>query len=137
MKKMKKGQISTEYIIILGMVLFALIPLIYYATQLTTDTTRINDADTSVRIIGEAANRVYSLGPGNKETVSVSLPSGTSGFDVTSKGISLKFQFRGTVSDVSVTTNANLTGSLPQKFGTYTITLFVLDNGVVNLSYAS
>ncbi len=134
---MKKGQISTEYIVILGMVIFVLIPIIYFATQTTTDTTRFNNADLAVKLIREAADRVYALGPGNKETVSITIPSGVNKFEVFNKEISLQLQYHGGKSDFSLITNANLTGSLPQTSGTYTISLLVLDNGVVSLSYAS
>lgn len=136
----KRGQISIEYIIILGMVIFVLLPLIFYTAQTTTETTKFNDAETSLKLIKETAERLYSLGPGNKETITVKIPAGLEYFIIESTGESLllRLQSKGGYSDVHTKVNAVLsdTSLLPQQFGTYTFTLLVLENGQVEIKYA-
>ncbi|MBI2670842.1 hypothetical protein HYX18_02605 [Candidatus Woesearchaeota archaeon] len=136
----KRGQISIEYIIILGMVIFVLLPLIFYTAQTTTETTKFNDAETSLKLIKETAERLYSLGPGNKETITVKIPAGLEYFIIESTGESLllRLQSKGGYSDVYTKVNAVLsdTSLLPQQFGTYTFTLLVLENGQVEIKYA-
>jgi uncharacterized protein (UPF0333 family) len=151
---MKRGQIGMEYMAIIGLVVVILIPLIYYGMQSTANTSRLNDADTAIKLIKESVERVYSLGPGNKEQIQVKIPSGVSSFITSSNGISLALQISGSNRDFSATTKATLlatnSGSpgtpdathsgLPQQQGVYTIKIESVESpvseiGKVKLSY--
>ncbi len=136
----KKGQVSIEYIIIIGLLIFVLLPVIYFVTQTSNETTRFNDAETSLKLIKETAERLYSLGPGNKETITVKIPEGVKKFEIEITGNSLLLQLKskGGYSDVFTSVNAVLssTSSLPQESGTYAFTLLVLETGQVKITYA-
>jgi hypothetical protein len=71
-----KGQVSLEYILIIGAVLIVTIPLFYYGLSRSNETIRINQAEETIKTIVGAADNIYSSGLGGKKIVSVSIPSG-------------------------------------------------------------
>ncbi len=123
-----RGQIATEYLIILGVVLLALIPIFYYALSESNRTTRINQASDAVTTIARKAEAVYALGPGSRDYVWISVPSGIDESLVDDGTIRLSFSDLG---DAVAFTNVNVTGTLPTSSGTYRIVIEMLDDVVV------
>ncbi|MDI9617595.1 class III signal peptide-containing protein [Methanothermobacter sp.] len=73
-----RGQVSLEYLLLILVVILVLggvtIPLIGSSIEASTDVSRASDAKVAVQTLADAANIVYSNGPGAKRTVSFYLP---------------------------------------------------------------
>ena len=103
-----KGQISIEYLIIVGIVIFVSVPLFYYATRTSGENLRLNQADDTVKSITNAADLVYSSGLGSKDTVWVNIPSGVTGVSVANKTITMNLTIFGRISEYLSFSKANL-----------------------------
>ncbi len=126
-----KGQISIEYLIVVGVVLILVIPLFFYSTSKTTTNLRINQADDTVTSLVTAADSVYSLGPGSKDYVWITIPKGTKTSSITGQTIQLQLSIFSGTSDVHKTTKANVSGTLPTEQGTYKISVEMLEDGTI------
>ena len=73
-----RGQISIEYIVIVAFILFATVPVLYYATQKSNEDIRLSEADTATESMKSLVNKVYSLGKGTRDFTTVNFPSGIS-----------------------------------------------------------
>jgi len=127
-----KAQSSIEYIILVGLILAALIPLVYYATSKSSNEIRLNQADQTVQTIAKAADNVYTAGPGNREYIQVVLPSGVQYFNVTGRNVILSIGIYGASSQIharSITTITNTT-PLPNEQGTYNLIVRMTDKEV-------
>lgn len=137
-----RGQISIEYIIIVGLILFLTIPLLYYATQRSNEDVRSSEIDTAINSIKSTADKVYSLGLGTKDYTWVTIPTGvqefkvglgelTDGNDQAGVGINeilFKMSLFGGITDISKSTIApricRKSGTtLPTRPGNYKITI--------------
>ncbi|MBI2545680.1 hypothetical protein HYV81_00705 [Candidatus Woesearchaeota archaeon] len=127
----KRGQVSFEYIVIAGILLVITLPFFYYAFSESNTAIKLNQADDAVKSIARAADTVYSLGPGSKLFVVVSIPDGVQNTSITSKTVQLQLSIYGGVSDIYANTKANLTGSIPTARGTYKLSLEMLNSGLV------
>lgn len=76
-----RGQVSVEYLLLLLVILIILgsvtIPLIGSSIEASTDVSSVSDAKTAVESIANAADVVYSNGPGSVRTVNVYIPQNT------------------------------------------------------------
>ena len=70
----KRGQSSTEYVMIIGLILVLLIPLFWYAWQRTNTDVKENKAADCVQSLQQAADEVYSLSPGSKKFITCYVP---------------------------------------------------------------
>ncbi|MBL7100755.1 MAG: hypothetical protein ISS23_02250 [Nanoarchaeota archaeon] len=129
----KRGQISLEYIMIVGMILLVTIPLFFYAVYEATYKIRLNQADDAVNTLANSADTVYSLGPGSKKYVWVSIPSGVEYSFVNESEIQLTLSVFGGSSDIHASSKAVLVGSIPSGKGTYRIAVEALDSGRVRI----
>ena len=127
-----KAQSSIEYIILVGLILAALIPLVYYATTKSSNEIRINQADQTVQTIAKAADNVYTAGPGNREYIRVVLPSGINYFNITGRNVILSIGIYGAASQVHARSIATLTNTsiLPNEQGVYNLIVRMTDKGV-------
>ena len=126
------GQSSIEYIILIGLILAALIPLIYYTTERSSNDIRINQADQSVQTVANAADNVYTAGPGNREYIQIVLPSGVQSFTVKDRDIIMNISIYAGVSNIHARTIANVvnTTPLPRDQGTYNLIVKMTDQRV-------
>ncbi len=78
MKKNKKGQTSTEFLVLLGIALFVLLVMVFISNAQLGDISTLkeqNDAKNAVRDLSSAAKDVYAQGEGAKKKVYIVLPS--------------------------------------------------------------
>lgn len=129
----KRGQISLEYVMIVGAVLLITIPLFFYAIYETNYKIRLNQADDAVNTLANAADTVYSMGPGSKKYVWVSIPSGVTSSLVNDATIQLTLSIFGGSSDIHASSKAVLVGSVPTGKGTYRIAVEALEAGIVRI----
>jgi uncharacterized protein (UPF0333 family) len=129
----KRGQIGIEYLMILGAILLITIPLFFYAIYETNYKVRLNQADDTVNTLANAADTVYSMGPGSKKYVWVSIPSGVESSLVNESDIQLTLSIFGGSSDITAFSKAVLVGSVPTGQGTYRIAVEALEAGIVRI----
>ena len=128
---MKKGQISFEYIVLLGLLLIILIPIFYYTSIYTSQNVKISKAEDLVTSLAKAADEVYASSPGTKKYVWIDVPNGVSSSLVNLSEINLKVNIFGKDSDVTAITRSTVTGTIPIAKGNYRIPVELLDSGVV------
>ncbi len=122
---MKKGQVSVEYIIIIGIILVVTIPLFYYAVREPSRSIKLNQASDTVEVLARKADSIYALGPGSRDYVWISLPGGIDYSLIQNKSILLRLAALG---DIVSYTRANVTGYLPITPGTYRVVVENLDS---------
>ena len=104
---MRKSQAASEYIILIGILFVLLIPILYYTLTTSNENVRLNQANDAVVTLAKAADTVYSLGPGNKKFVWVTIPSGAK-MAINGNEITMKLSIYGSESDVYQTTKGTL-----------------------------
>lgn len=136
LKHMKKAQAALEYLILVGVLLVLLVTLFNYVFYYSSQNLKIEQADDAVQTLGKAADTLYTLGPGNRDFVWVTIPGSVSETKVEENLILIKLFVYGGQSDIYVRTNAQLNGTLPTSKGRYKIKLETLDSGVVQIEKA-
>lgn len=128
-----RAQAALEYIIIAGAILVVVMFLFYYASNKAKDDIKLSQAQDAVNAVAKTADNVYSLGPGSKDYVWITIPESVSLSDVDqdNKLILLKLNIFGGSSDIYASTISNVTGSIPYRKGTYLIQVQMLSDGVV------
>ena len=133
-----RGQISVEYMVIIGFVTVITIPLIIIYYNFIQES---NDEITSAQIsqiakkIVDASESVYYIGEPSQTTLRVNVPDGVVSANLSS-GKEVVFRIRSGTgeADIVQTTSVNISGSLPTKKGTYAITIKAMPD-YVNASY--
>lgn len=128
-----KAQVATEYVLIIGVLLFITIPIFYYALSESKESTRVNQAYDSVNMVAKTADSVYALGAGNKRYVWVNVPEGVVSTYLQDHTIAITLSAFGSNSDFVALTSANVTGTLPTGQGRYRISVEMLDSGIVQI----
>ncbi|MDO8556027.1 MAG: hypothetical protein Q7R96_02525 [Nanoarchaeota archaeon] len=72
---MKRGQASTEYLFLLGMLLFVLIPSVYYSFYRAHQDIRQTQVEELALIMQQSVNTMYRLGGENQEVIEVHIPT--------------------------------------------------------------
>lgn len=73
----KKGQVSTEYLLITGFILVAVTIIFSYSYISNNENIKVSQANTALDRMVNAADLVYALGPENTQFVEIELPVGT------------------------------------------------------------
>ena len=131
-----KGQVATEYLVIVSVALLILTPLSLYVNQSLmgyTDNTRTSKAWTAVNKLGQNADWVYSQGPPAKLTFQIYIPNGIEEASLDDKTFLLKVKTSAGFSDAYYTTVSNIDGHLPSESGYYYVSLTAFSN-YVNVS---
>ncbi len=133
-----KGQISMEYMVIIGFVTIITIPLVIIYQSLVQDS---NDEISSQQIlqiakkIVDEAETIYYLGEPSQSTIKINMPSNIVLANL-SHGYELVFRIKTKSgrSDIVQNSAVNITGSLPTSQGLYTLTLKAKED-YVEVSY--
>ena len=102
-----KGQVSFEYIMLIGIVLFVSIPLFYYGISRTREDLRLQQASDAVNSIINTADSVYSLGLGSRDFIWVNTPTGITNASIDDKTLTITISIYGASSDISFISKAN------------------------------
>lgn len=128
-----KAQAAMEYLIIVAIVLAAIAPLFNFVITSSVSQIKLNKADNSVKAIAESANNVFTAGPGSREFVKITLPSGVKSFTATNNEIKLEVDVYGQKQEVVATTLAPLNGNLPTNEGIHHIAIGMGEDGYVKI----
>ena len=140
---MLRAQSSTEYLLVLGIVLVILVPFIYYGYSSSQESVRILQARRAVESLANAADYVYTQGYGSRTTVNVIIPEGidfdnsyigkplTSSSEVPSEEINLRLYTQNGFTDVFKSTQEEVRGNWLNRSGPYFFTVYMSDDGYV------
>jgi len=129
----KKAQVSVEYLMLVGVAFLIIIPIIYYATTTLTENVTYSKSENFIKTIATNADRLYSLGPGSKKSISLELPGNVESIQILDKEIILKYSKGNNLYDIAEFTKGNITGSISTISGLKLINLEVLESGIVQI----
>ena len=138
MKFEKEGQVSIEYMFIIGFVTLITVPLvmIYYTfTQQSQDEITSAQVMQVAKNVIDASESVYYLGEPSRTTLKVNIPKNvievnlSSGYEVV-----FKIMTRLGPAEIVQDSPVNITGSLPTSWGTYTV-IVIAKSDHVEVSY--
>jgi hypothetical protein len=121
-----KAQVSAELLVILGIALivltlvFSLAYESYSGAQIATDAVK---ARTSLKVLKNAADYVYSQGEGAGTRVFVNIPARINNSEVSGNHIKYRLNLAGNIQDVVETLDACVTGEIPYREGSYWVTV--------------
>ena len=126
MRTSLKSQVSVEYMLIMGFVAIMTIPLIILFYTYVSDSSDKIIVSQTIRIankIVDSAESVYFLGEPSQTTVKVYIPDKIVGASLDNREVQFNVSTKSGVSQIVQVSSVNLTGYLPIKQGTYSITL--------------
>ena len=133
----RNSQISVEYMIIIGFVAVVTIPLIiiYYTfTQDSNEQIVSSQLSQVVKTVVDSAESVYYFGEPSQTNFRINIPDNVLVANLSNNEVIFKIRTRSGESDILQSSLVNISGSLPTKKGTYTVTVKAISN-YVNVSY--
>lgn len=128
-----RGQVSIEYITLLGVLLIAVGFLAGYAFLMYNNSVSLNLVKDSVLDLKKGINTVNALGDGSSLIVEISLPNDVSDIHFTDNAIIITSNSFGSSSTDTIVTDATLSGTLPISAGSHSI-LITNTGGAVTLN---
>ena len=131
------GQVSIEYMVIIGFVTVITIPLILIYHTFVQES---NDEITSTQVsqiakkIVDAAESVYYMGEPSQTSLRVNIPDNVVVANASNYEVIFQIRTKSGVADIVQSSSVNVTGSLPTNRSTYLITVKAVSN-YVNVSY--
>ena len=129
----KRGQISIEYMFIIGFATIVSIPLlaIYYQySSQSSDSVTTAQALQVARKIADSSESVYYLGKPSQTTLKMNFPAHIIISNISGREIIFKVKTASGLTDVVQVTSMNLSGSLPTSEGIHIVTLQAQDSYV-------
>jgi len=117
-----KAQPAFEYMVVVIVALSFMLPVWAYVTMVKTETTdelSLSYAKNTVDKLASTADLIYSQGPPAKVKISIYIPNGVDGFDITNNTVSINVSYMGTTMPVFADSRAKLNGTLPTSEGNY------------------
>ena len=133
----KEGQISVEYMMLIGFVTVITIPLIiiYHTfTQESNEEISSSQINQIAKSVVDAAESVYYLGEPSQTTIKINMPGNIILANLSGNEVVFKVKTKTGNSDIVQSSSVNITGSLPTNIGSYTITVKAKPN-YVEVSY--
>ena len=125
------GQVSIEYMIIIGFVTVITIPLIIIYHSFIQES---NDEITSTQVsqiakkIVDAAESVYYMGEPSQTSLRVNIPDNVITANASNYEVLFQIKTKSGVVDIIQSSSVNITGSLPTNRSTYIITVRAISN---------
>lgn len=123
-----KAQAGLEYVIIIGFIIAVTIPIAYYALDQSSQNVRINEINDAVHSLGQKADSLATIGPGSRDYIWITIPTGIATTSIENKTILASSQFFG---DITSITKTEVSGTLPKEPGLYKMRIEVLENKVI------
>lgn len=124
--KEKNAQVSMEYVIIVGFILFITIPLIlifYEHTSSTNDQVITSQVDMIAKKVVDSAESVYYLGEPSKTRIKVYMPTNVEDVIIDNYEIVFKVKTRSGITDISQPSSVNISGSISVTKGIHYINI--------------
>ena len=130
---MGRGQVSMEFLLIMGVAFVMIIPvLILFLTQSQDMQEDVSAAQVNKLAdeLVDAADNVYYLGTPSKKTIKAYMPNFIESFNFTSNRIIINVNTGSRQYSIFKVTAANLTGTLSTEVGLHVIEITADNNGV-------
>ena len=122
----KNSQVSVEYVIIVGFILFITIPLIlifYEHTSSTNDQVITSQVDMIAKKVVDSAESVYYLGEPSKTRIKVYMPTNVEDVIIDNYEIVFKVKTRSGITDISQPSSVNISGIISVTKGIHYISI--------------
>ncbi len=130
----KRGQISIEYLIVVGFVTLLVITLLglsYFYASAIRDQIRTSQSQTFAEKVLVEAEKVYYAGEPSKTTLTAYLPPGITMLNVQEQSIIISIQLSNGISTSSYTSNVPIETDISTSSGTKRLTLIAQSDRVV------
>ena len=131
---MKRGQISTEYLIVIGFVTFLVLGILgvaFFYTSITNDQIRVSQVSNFANKIISSAESVFYAGEPSKLTLTGYLPIGITRFEIMGGEIVVSMSTSSGVSTMSFTSNVPLSGNISSIDGVKRVEVIAQQNEVL------
>ncbi|NCO11099.1 hypothetical protein CO038_00990 [Candidatus Pacearchaeota archaeon CG_4_9_14_0_2_um_filter_39_13] len=129
----KKGQISVEYLVVVGFVTFLVIGVlgvaVYYSAQLR-DSIKFYQLENYAEKIVSGAESVFYSGEPSRVTITAYLPAGVQSVEIIEDQIVVSISTANGVAKSAYKSNVPISGDLSENEGVKRIQIIALDNGV-------
>jgi len=129
--RIKKSQISFEYLAIAGIIIITTTVLLYVFAAGYMESDKIKKAQNSVNALANAADDVYLGRAEDKKYVYINLPSGIKFASASGRQILIQLDVGGSIIDAMVITTAIVNGTLPTGQGMHKLYVEKLKSGIV------
>lgn len=131
--KLKKGQISTEYLIVVGFIVFVVLLILgaafLYSSQIG-DSMQTRQIEQFANKIISSAESVKYAGEPSKSTISVYLPSRVTGIQIIGKELVIDFTVSSGLNRVSYLSKVQMNGTILSTSGIKRIRITALQDSV-------
>jgi len=134
----ERGQISSEYLIVVGFVVFLILSVVgvsFFYSNSINDRIKLNQVENFAVKIIENAESVFYLGEPSQVSISIYLPSGVEDIEIVNEGSgsSLVFTVETSSGDIirSFESNVIIEGDLPATEGVKNIKIAAGDDRVI------
>lgn len=134
----KRGQISTEYLIVVGFVVFLVLGILgvaFFYTSVTNDQIKVSQVSNFANKVVSSAESVFYAGEPSKLTVTGYLPVGIIAFDILSNEIVVSISTSSGVTKMSFSSNVPLSGNITFSEGVKRLEITAQQNEVVIREY--
>lgn len=130
----KRGQISSEYLILISFILFLVLSTLgiamFYSTQIK-DSIKFSQVESFAKKIVSQSERVFYAGEPARTTLTAYLPDGVTAIDINGYELILYVSSAGGQSVISYGSNVNLTGDISVNSGVKRIAINATSTNVV------
>lgn len=129
----RRGQISTEYLIVIGFVVFLVLGILavaFFYTAGTSDQIKISQLTQFAQKITSSAETVFYAGEPSKVTFTAYLPAGVNLLDITPTELIVSVSTTSGVATMSFSSNVPLSGSISTSEGVKRIEVIAQENNV-------
>ena len=130
---LKKGQISTEYLIVIGFVTFLIIGVLgvaFFYTGGVSDRIKVDQVENYAKKIISSAESVFYSGQPSRVTINAYLPSGVENLEIEDNSLRITYTTNSGTNTVSYSSNVPIQGSLSSNSGVKKINVVASANTV-------
>ena len=131
---LKNGQISTEYLIVVGFVVFLVLGILgvaFFYTSITNDQIKGSQVSNLANKIISSAESVFYAGEPSKLTITGYLPIGITRFEIAPDEIVVSISTSSGITTMSFTSNVPLSGNVSHTDGVKRIEILAQQNEVL------
>lgn len=132
--KAKKGQISAEYLIVVGFITFLVLTILaaglFYSSQIS-DRIKLNQMNNFANKVISSSESIFFAGEPSKATINAYLPSGVEALDIYDKEIVFNISTSSGITVISYPSNVPLSGLLSNSEGVKVIHITALSDKAV------
>lgn len=128
---MKKGQISVEYLIVIGFVVFLVISIVgigYFYASGIRDRIRVNQVTTFASKLISSSESVFYAGEPSKLTITAYLPVGIRSIEVIENDLIISMTTNSGITTMAFTSNVPINGIISTEEGVKRVEVIATEN---------